>query len=848
MNMEVPSRHNVRDASEEFWQSIQTMMQLQTQAPPLQPLCCDEKLSLSFPEERLWLLNQLQPNNVAQNLPFAFQLTGVLHREALERSFLELMQRHESLRSRFVDLEGQPVRMLATTLESLDFHITDLRTLPDVEREQEAQRLMQQVIDRPFDLKAGQLLRVHLLQLQDQEHLLLLVVHHIVFDGWSEGVLFQELAKLYEVFSTGQSASLPDLPIQYGDFAAWQRQYLQGEMQHILLSYWQRQLGDGLPVQLLPAARRHPVGSTRRSARQTFRLSSELTQALKQLSRRERTTLFVSLLAAFKLVLHRYTGQSDLFVCTPTANRTRHELKGLIGYFINLLILRTDVSGDPSFQELMGRIRQVVSGANAHQDLPFQQVLEQLQLGSVPLTQILFVLQNYPQQLLQLAEVQVERLEIDSSTADFDLFLSLTEEAGQLQGEIKYNTDRFEDWAIAQLLTDYQGVLEGVVAAPELPISSPLFLAEDRRVDPEGDATDASERVYVAPRNLAEQQLAEIWQQVLNIERISVQDNFFELGGHSLLALRLFDQIEQKLGKKLPLSTLYQAPTLEQLATTLQQEETATFWSSLVAIQPNGSKPPLFCVHGLGGNVLCFRDLADHLGLNQPLYGLQARGLDGKQPPLGRVEEMAAYYLKEIRELQPEGPYFLSGLSFGGMVAFEMAQQLHAQDQTVALLALFDTYGPDFYKPLPFSQWLLRHSKNLLRLRLRDKLTYLCQALEAVTTRLQKMTRKLYSKLNHSSSSIRQNTPLDQVISISGIAARNYQPQPYPFPMILFRACEQTWWSSGEPRLGWSELVASKLEIYEVPGNHFSIEKQPVLAEQLKICLERACLQQPISK
>lgn len=833
------SQGNSGDASVEFWQSIQTMMRLQNQAPPLHPVSRDEKLPLSFPEERLWLLDQLQPGNLAQNLPFTFRLTGTLNRDALQRSLLELLERHESLRSCFIEVEGQPARAIATATASLNFEVIDLRPLPKAEQEQQVQQVIQQEVDRPFNLKAGQLLRVRLLQLGEQEHLLLLLVHHIVFDGWSEGVLFRDLAELYGAFSSNQAPSLPALPIQYADFATWQRQCLQAEMQHTLLSYWQRQLEHGLPAQPLPAARRHPVTFTRRSARQSFRLNSELTQALKKLSRQERTTLFVTLLAAFKVVLHRYTGQSDLFVCTPTANRTRNELKNLIGYFINLLILRTDVSGDPSFQELMGRVRQVVSGANAHQDLPFQQVVEQLELGGAPLTQILFVFQNYPQQMPQFAGLQVEALELDSSTTDFDLFLSLTEEAGQLRGVLKYNTDRLEDGAIAQLLTDYQQVLEAVVAHPEAVLSSPNLLAKEQRHTAEIDSLDGVEQVYIPPRDKVESQLVEIWQQLLGVVSVGVQDNFFNLGGHSILALQLFTQIKQVFGKDLPLSTLYQAPTVEQLATVLRQDNHSVSWSSLVPIQPDGSKPILFCIHPAKGNILGYERLAHYLGIEQPIYGLQARGLDGKQAPLNRVEMMAACYIQEIRTLQPKGPYYLAGHSLGGTISFEIAQQLQAQGEKVALVAMFDTYAhrvvTDMTRQsaLSLTAKIRLHLKRLFQFDLREKIRYF---LERSTKRIQKTAVKIYQRLG-----VPLPYPLrSYAVAEAGLeAARRYVPQLYSGRIVLFRVDG----FGNESALGWDGLALGGVEVHHVPGTHCNLLKEPhvqIVAKQFKACLEEA--------
>jgi amino acid adenylation domain-containing protein len=353
----------------------------------------------------------------------------------------------------------------------------------------------------------------------------------------------------------------------------------------------------------------------------------------------------------------------------------------------------------------------------------------------------------------------------------------------------------------------------------------------DRRALPAPQQERPSlERPFVAPQDTLELQLTKIWEQVLSIQPIGVKDNFFELGGNSLLAVRLFVQIEQIFSKKLPLATFFQAPTVEQLACILRDEEWSAPWQSLVAIQPKGSKPPFFCVHAAGGNVLSYYKVAYYLGEEQPFYGLQARSLDGEQTPHTRIEEMAADYIKEIQTLQPFGPYFLGGYSFGGLVAYEMARQLHAQGQKVGMLGLFDIPTPEWLKPAPFHVRVSRHLSELLGLELKDKLTY------------------VQKKLNHRFYS--HKTPLPPLKESHHDAYRNYVTQVYPGRAILFRASEQPekwldWLQSMriDPQLGWGKLVAGGLEIQEVPGKHTSIFTEPYvrfLAEKLKACLDSA--------
>jgi thioesterase domain-containing protein/acyl carrier protein len=365
------------------------------------------------------------------------------------------------------------------------------------------------------------------------------------------------------------------------------------------------------------------------------------------------------------------------------------------------------------------------------------------------------------------------------------------------------------------------------------------------------------ESAFVAPRNAVEFQLTKIWEEVLETQPIGVRDNFFdELGGHSMLAVRLFRRIEKRFGKALPLATLFQAPTIEQLANFLYQEGELAPWSSLVAIQPNGDKPPFFCVHGAGGGVFTYYNLARYLNSEQPVYGLQAQAFAGKQVPHTKVEDMAAHYIREILTVQPEGPYFLGGYSFGGIVTFEMAQQLHAQGQKVALLALFDAYGPQYFSSLPLHGRVFRYLDTLLRLGPKENLTYLQEKIKIKLTYLQekikinwvfqKPTYKFYSGNRSSLPPVSHQYKL--LCMVHQQAARNYLPaQVYSGRAILFRGSEYLaleWWvDPDDSQLGWSRLVNGGLELQETPGHHFNMFSEPyvqVLAEKLQVYLEQA--------
>jgi amino acid adenylation domain-containing protein len=1330
--------------------------ELDLQAPPLLPVSREGKLPLSFAQTRLWFLEQLQPGS-AYNIAAAVRLMGSLHVAALEQSLNEIVQRHETLRTTFTTLSGEPVQVIAPVL-ALSLPLVDLRQLPEAQQELEVERLASEEAQRPFDPSIGPLLRATLLQLGEAEHVLLLTMHHIVSDGWSMGVLIRELAALYQAFSTGNPSPLPELPIQYADFAHWQHQWLQGEVLETQLVYWQQQLAGAPAVLELPTDRPRPAVQTFRGASQSLALSKSLSQKLKTLSQRCGVTLFMTLLAAFQTLLYRYTGQDDICVGSPIANRNRSETEGLIGFFVNTLVLRTHLAGNLSFQELLERVREVALGAYAHQDLPFEQLVEALQpersLSHQPLFQVMFALQNAPTEALELPGLTLSSLEIDTATAKFDLTLSMEDTPQGLMGSLEYSTDLFDATTISRMLEHLQTLLEGIVANPqqrladlpllteaerqqllvewnrtamdypkdvcvhqlfeaqveqtpeavavvfadqqltyselnrhanqvahhlvslgvgpdvlvgicversvemvvgllgilkaggayvpldpaypgerlafmledsEVPIlltqqrlieglpkheakvvcldadwiltaaddtenptsnvtpdqlayviytsgstgqpkgvqiehrgllnlvfwhqrafavspadratqlAGPAFDAsvwelwpyltagariyianEETRVSPvqlrdwliasaitisflptplaesvlslewssntalrtlltggdklhnypplsipfelvnnygptensvvttsclvlpkertditppigrpiantqvylldaqmqpvpigvpgelyiggaglargylnrpelnaekfipnpfsnkpgarlykTGDlarylpdsnieflgridqqvkirgfrielgeiesvlqqhpgvqeavviaredvpgnkrlvayvvvnqtaapaisqlhqflkqklpeymipsaivqlealpltpngkvdrralrATDtpspARQDAFVAPRDTLELQLAHVWEDVLNVRPIGVTDNFFNLGGHSLLAVRLIALLGQQFGQNLPLATLFQAPTIEQLASTLRQPTGERQWSSLVKIQPDGSKRPFFCVPGAGGNVIYFYHLARHLGSDQPFYGLQARGLDGEQLPHIRVEDIAADYIEALQTVQPQGPYLLGGHSFGGHVAFEMALQLQKQGQEVALLAILDTQAPiaenksleeddkDDAKYLTelasvlesfFGKSLSVSYEDLQPLKPDEQLNYLLERLKMVNifppeAKLSQLRGFLQVfKANHQAHYVSQDI--------------------YPNRITVFRGSEEC---RDDPAMSWDRVSSQPIESLEVPGDHITMMTEPhvqVLAEKLRACLDKA--------
>ena len=1308
---------------------------------PIQPIPRAGELPLSFAEQRLWFLDQLQGGNTTYNEQEGLRLRGSLQVELLHQALQEIVRRHESLRTNFKAMNGYPVRVILPKLD-LPMPIVNLQHLPSAEKLPEVQRLGEQEIQQPFNLAQDSLLRVTLLQLDTDDYVLLMTMHHIITDGWSTGVLSHELEVLYGALVEGKPSPLPPLPIQYADFAAWQKQPDTAQMLAPQLNYWQQKLAAAPPLLELPTDYPRKTIQTAKGGKEFFELGRDFTQQLKGLSQELGVTLFMSLFAAFSTLLYRYSGQEDLVVGTPIANRNRSETEGLIGFFVNTLVLRTQLENNPSFTELLHQVRQTALDAYAHQDVPFEQLVETLQpertLSYTPIIQVFFALQNAPMAPLELPELSFNWLQIESAKAKFDLYLSMEETEAGLIGYWEYNQDLFERATIRRAIGHFKTLLEGIIANPEarvgefslltkeeenkllaqwnnnqktypqdkcihqlfeaqvektpdgvavvfedkqltyqelneranqlarylqnlgvssevlvaiciersvemiigilgilkaggayiplnpagaeqrlafvfqdtqasvlltqeslldkishleipivcldkdwgqnflnpenlstetitpenlayiiytsgstgkpkgvpithrnlspllhwgyqnlrltnndrciqylayyfdwsvweifitltsgaslfipsqeeflnfsqtinfinknqitvlhgtptqfqglmtdnqslptlkyacigaealtydlvershqlltpncrifnmygpteatiittvleidrsainsdqnlttVPIGSPiangqcyilnssqipqpvgipgeLWIGGDgvaqgylnreqltaekfvlncnsnflpaqnlyktgdlvywlpdgtieyiRRIDNQvkirglrielgeieatltqhpnlreavvivqentpGDKrliaylvakesqpshselrsflktklpeymlpnsfvfltaipqnangkvdrralpapnTDTREAETIAPRTTTELQLCQIWSEVLNISTVGVGDNFFDLGGHSLLAVRLMARIEQELGINLALQTLFTEPTIESQAHLLSSQGKTNAYSPLVPIQKKGDLPPFFCVHPIGGNVLCYAELARHLGNNQPFYGLQSAGLFGERKPLTTIEEMAANYIQALQYIQPKGPYYLGGWSMGGVIAWEIAQQLQKAGQEVALVALIDSYAPSTMSELKstdevgFANSLAADLAGLFGTELpitADEIKKM-QPEEQLKRILAEAKRLNILPLEVG---IEQMKNLFQVFQANRLALANYQPQSYSGKVVLLCAN-----SSPEDR-GWNSLITGDLETYKISGNHYTMMK-----------------------
>ncbi len=464
----------------------QNRLQGQVQSPPIEPVSRKEKLPLSFQQQRLWFLDKLDPGQTIYNMPFAVKLEGQLDIERFKESIQAVVQRHEALRTIFAEEDGQPIQIILPEL-TVNIPVDDLRALPKKQREIEARQIFQREANTPFNLSRGPLFRTRLIHLTDERYMVVFTMHHIISDGWSVNLLVQEVAAMYSVLARGISVPLPELKIQYADYAVWQRNWLQGKVLEEQLNYWKKTLSGAPPLLELPTDRPRPPVKTFNGDHISFTLPEELVTHLSHFARKENVTNFMLLLAAFNVLLYRYSGQDDISVGTPIANRTREELENIIGFFANTLVMRTDLSGRPSFRELLQRVRQTALGAYAHQDIPFEKLVEVLaperDLSYTPLFQVMFVLQNtnVVQREFQLPGLRMIPVESESTAVQYDLTLSMEVSGNQWSGTFEYNTDLFDSGTIKRMIDHFRHLLEAIVRYPDVSVGQLDILSETEK-------------------------------------------------------------------------------------------------------------------------------------------------------------------------------------------------------------------------------------------------------------------------------------------------------------------------------------------------------------------------------
>ncbi len=540
----------------------------------------DEPLALSFSQQRLWFIDQLDSSSL-YNINKAVRLHGALDAERLNRALQSIAARHEVLRTRFVAVDGEPRQLISPAIE-IPFAITDL-TVNSSDQQAELDRLMAIELETPFDLSQGPLLRLRIFKLAADEHVLLLSLHHIIADAWSVKTFFTELEKFYQADKS--ETALPQLQIQYGDFAAWQRQQATTEAFKAQVDYWKNQLRNAPFSINLPSDFSMPATPTFAGSQQSLPVPGSLSHALRDVCQRENVTLFMLLAGAFQILLSSYSGLHDILIGTPVAGRELFETESLLGCFINTLVLRGNLTGDPSLREVLRRTREIALDAYTNSSVPFEKLVEELRpersLVRSPLFQTMLVLENQSRPELALPGIAVEPVRLPVTTAKFDLTLGVVEKDDSLELWLSYSTDLFAAESITAMLADFRQILEAMVANLQQTLSQLPALRWQPEVSasaasaPVSNSADREKPKYVAPRTPIEERLANIWSDVLRVDRVGVLDNFFDLGGHSLLAAQVISRARTALAVELPLRRIFETPNIAGLAEAIYQMQTA---------------------------------------------------------------------------------------------------------------------------------------------------------------------------------------------------------------------------------------------------------------------------------
>ena len=799
----------------------------------------DQRIPLTHGQERIWSLSKMAAGSSVYNVPTVFRLGGALDVPALERSLNEIQHRHEILRTVFPGDDVSSARQEILPETAFVLPVTaigqDLKKLAPEQASRQIQRLLQKQARRPFDLSTGPLWRARLFRLGPKAHLLSFTMHHIIFDGVSKAVFVDELARCYKAFAAGEAIGAEPLSVQYADFAAWQRSFLDDKVLERQLAYWQSRLAGAVPELVTPNDRPRLPGK-RRAGSVHFDFPAAATGRLTELGRLEQASSFVALLTVFMVVLNRFSGQEDLVVCSPTASRDLAELERLIGYFNNIVVMRGDLSGNPSVRALLARTRRLAVEAYDNQNAPLQRVAQSPNLVRTPLTRAMFSYQDTSSRRLDLPGIKAAPINVRKDASDFDLAMYVENDAGTLCGVVDYNADIFAKEAVSRFLKGFGRILDLAVANPERKLEEfPRFgpgkntsdiekaLTQHAQIDqavvvpvpatgkllaylvlnehdvpsleavrahasaalpdylvpvsfipvdempllPDGSIDQAALPApavdrdhlgssYVAPRTALERTLAEIWKKVLWLDHdVGINDRFRDLGGHSLLSVQLVTEIEKTLQRRVPAKALSALNTIAELAAAFEEGESKGGSPNDPAAAP-ASGLPQDIYHGLrshtaswegkrarpesvmvglntdGGRQALFwclqryqelTQLAKYLGPDQPVYGMRS-GNRVMVKNQDNIERLAAHYVSEILEVQPQGPYLIGGNCQAAQIAFEIAAQLTALGHEITLLMLHEkfipkpchgpvalsfgadsTYNPHFYFHQPAPGW-----------------------------------------------------------------------------------------------------------------------------------------------
>lgn len=790
----------------------------------------------SLAQQRLWFLNELQAPTGAYNVNIGLWFYGPLDLAALQASVQAIVDRHESLRTTFALEGGELVQLVEPRLDVL-LPLTDFSALE--KPYPPAYEFAKREVEEPFDLGTGPLFRARILRIAPEEHVFLCTMHHTVTDSWSMQLFTKELAAFYAAITNGSTAALPDLGIQYGDFAEWQRRLFDTEFAQKQLAYWKRTL-DGVPALLeLPTDTPRPAEQTLRGSSHTFPVPAEIITSVAPLATRQRVTTFMLLLAAFKALLYRYSSQPDVCVGVPVAGRTRLETEPLIGFFVDTLVFRDDLSGNPRFVDLLAQVRETTLGALANADVPFEKVVEVLRpernLSYNPVFQVMFSVIKSAIRSHAFGNIVAYPYVVDASSSILDLCATFIEDSdGKWWLQIDFDTSLFNLERISRMFEDYMDLLRQVIAQPEMRIDDPVLrhapaamtskvisqqkniAAQTRR---EGKARPVATDHPISATVTKHELFTEIWKDVLGVKDVDIHDNFFDIGGHSLLAAHLTAEIQKATGRRIPVSAIFRAPTIESLATLVYDDALQAPDPVLMQLSQGESQIPFFAVAAPGVDSLGYALLARNLGPQHSVYKLQAAGTGIWERPLEKEElhSLARQYISAMRSVQPHGPFCLGGMCNGVLIAQEMIRQLESQGEQVALFAILDTWVLENSQVK--SLWAVHYYKERLRmlprLPLREQMAIMGRLLKRVG-------------IGNGAGKTRW--------AQAYWPDEGFQTPRFAAPVLLFKRPRQPFFYVRDPEMGWGARSAGGVEICEVNCGHYELLRQPhvlVVAERL---------------
>jgi len=781
----------------------------------------EQGVPLSSAQELFWSVIQLFPDQPITNIYASLMLKGDLDHETLRRTITEVVRRHEILRTYFAaNADGEP-RQFVLPPGEVAMPVTDLSHLPEAERSKETRRRAREQFSQPFSLDKPPLYRVELLRLAEREHALLTTVTHIVFDGWSLHVLMREVGEIYEAFRSGLPTPLGELPVQYADYAAWERATLQGPELDRLLSYWREKLA-GVTSPQLPFTRQVAPGVRHTREYVEFFLPDLLRSRIERFCQERGTTFFCLFLSVYQTLLHRTCHLDDVTVALPVANRGQTETQRMIGVFVNTIFLRTRLSGNPTFTEVLARVRQAFAECSAHETMPFPRLVQELvpnhDPSRFPIVQVMF---NYLQPGASQRARKRRELELDVIPSDrdpistrTDLALTIADARGRLRANFKYDSALFAREDVERFSRHYMHLLEAVLDNPNRPIDQIPILASDKR-QPLGDVGDTTAVTCEAASGAPPTSAAPA------------------RPCPDLTAAAWAGRSPPNEAVAVPPGALVEEPPPSIPPSSASHPTAARHRRWLAPLRAKGDQLPLYCIHGLGGHIAGFLPLANRLRVGRPVYGLQAQGLDGISPPHQHLDEMASCYVEEIREHQPVGPYLISGWSLGGLIAMNVARQLQDAGDSVPLLVMYDTYLRVSNRDVP------EMSHTSLLLRIASRLHLPLGQLQALHP--QQQWDWIAERAARSTGvGVEEIRNLAETCRAHLTAMARFQPKTYTGSVLLFRTdhSRQTLDSR------WAE-ICPQLRVAEVSGNHYTMLEEPhveVLAARLDAELDAALL------